>query len=107
MSDSRGRPVLGALLGVALAVPINLVACVVALVVITPNLGPYGGDQDVWFAAGFGFGQWLYMIPLVFVARSLGARNVARGLLIGGALTFFLATGCAAVLLFFKWAATH
>ena len=107
MSDSRGRPILGTLLGVALAAPINLVACLVALVVFTPDLGPNGGSQDVRFAAGFGFAQWLWLIPILLVARWLGARNAARGLLIGGALTFLLATGCAAVLLFFKWAATH
>jgi Na+/proline symporter len=79
--------------GLALTVGLHL-ALVVAAVVIAVG----GGDSGLIVAAAavlfIGVSQLLYIVPAVVIARRRGRPGLAKGLIIGAALTFLLNSAC-------------
>ncbi len=89
-SDSAGPVVLGVLLTAALHA--GAFALGAGLMNILPS-----NDQLMFLIiglGGFGLVQLVWMLPAFFLARSRGRTGLAKGMLIGMALTAVLNVGC-------------
>jgi len=78
-----------------------IVAVFVLLVIL--NFMPTGLANAVagallWMLLLIGISQFLYMGPLIYLARRKGRVHVAQGLIIGAAVTFALNGACWALL---------
>ena len=94
--EGEGR---GILAGLAMTVAMHVVLIAFC---ITFGLGLERQIRMVgtvlYFAAfGLGVSQLIYMVPAILIARRRGRRAVAKGLIIGAAVTFILTAACWAV----------
>lgn len=86
--------------GVLLTLPLHLFLLVIVAIIggvaclFIPN--SEGACLLVGFVPLFLFGgvQLVYMLPAIVVAFATGRRNLASGLVIGAAITFFLNAAC-------------
>lgn len=76
--------------GVFVAGIANLIALAIAAAMLyVPRIG---GPLLAWF----GLLQWVWIIPLYLKCRRAGETETAKGILLGGGITFLLSAACMA-----------
>jgi hypothetical protein len=81
-------------IGIALTFGLHLAAVAVLVVIAV-----IGNNEETLFAALFfllliGVSQLIYMIPAILITYRRGRRQVAKGLILGAAITFLLCGAC-------------
>jgi Na+/proline symporter len=91
--DSERR---GILTGLALTVAMHVVLIVFCFTVgLSLERQIRMAGTALFFAAfGLGVSQFVYMVPAILIARRRGRRAVAKGMIIGAAITFILSGAC-------------
>jgi hypothetical protein len=80
--------------GVVLGLVLTIVLHVVGGMLILASINDPGGYKGLGVIMFLGVVQLLYMIPAILLARMGGHRALAKGLIIGAAVTFLLNATC-------------
>ena len=94
--EGEGR---GILAGLALTVGMHVVLIAFCLTfgLLIESQSRMAGTVLYFAAFGLGVSQLVYMVPAILIARRRGRRAVAKGMIIGAAITFILTAACWAV----------
>jgi hypothetical protein len=97
-SKSEKKPVSDSAKGIAYTFGLHLILAAILSLIFVIQGATEGGIYAP--LSLIGITQWVYIIPVVVIVRGKGRAELAKGLLIGAAITFLLNAACAGITLY-------